>query len=249
MSNIDTLIAHSAVHAQWRPLLAEALDQLDTNYMRDLVYDDSWLPGLDSLFAAFRRDLHNVKYILVGESPYPRKESANGIAFFDAAVDDLWSENGLSKAVNRATSMRNILKTALLAEGHIEIDTNGKISQQSIACIDKTKLIKTMDELFASLHSRGFLMLNATPVLHSDRKPAKEAPYWLPFVDRILELIAVTLENKVNLILWGKIAESIEALPASRHYHKLKCEHPYNISFITNPKMQSLFAELRLLQA
>ena len=80
------------------------------------------MPGIDQLFSAFRRDRHNLRYILIGESPYPRAESANGIAFYDAAVNALWSETGLSKPVNRATSMRNIIKTALLAEGLIETD-------------------------------------------------------------------------------------------------------------------------------
>ncbi|NNE64735.1 MAG: uracil-DNA glycosylase [Gammaproteobacteria bacterium] len=248
MSNIDSIIKHSHIHTQWQPLLVEALNELDPGYISELVTDHNWLPGIDNLFAAFRRDLKNVKYVLIGESPYPRKESANGIAFFDAAVGPLWSDNGLSKAVNRATSMRNILKTALLAEGHLDADGEGKISQKNIANIDKGSLIQTMEELFSSLHSRGFLMLNATPVLHLERKPAKEALYWRPFLERIIELIADYLDRQAILILWGKIAETIEAFPVSRSYQKLKCEHPYNISFIHNPLMQSLFAELKLLQ-
>lgn len=248
MTDIESLIRQSAVHPRWQPLLNEALKQLDTGYIAGLLSDNSWLPGVDNLLAAFRRDLHGVKYILIGESPYPRSESANGIAFYDAAVEDLWSDNGLSKAVNRATSMRNILKTALLAEGHVKTDAQGKISQQSIADIDRNKLIQTMQELFTNLHRRGFLMLNATPVLHPQRKPAKEAVYWRDFLEQILILLADSLKQQVILILWGKIAETIEAFPVSQRYRQLKCEHPYNISFIHNPLMQSLFAELKLLQ-
>ena len=248
MDNVQTLISHSKIHSEWQALLTEALSTLDPAYLQQLIDDPKWLPGVDNLLAAFRRNLSDVRYLLIGESPYPRRESANGIAFYDAAVADLWSANGLSKAVNRATSMRNILKTALLAEGLIVTDESGKISQQSIADIDKGGLIQSMDELFANLHERGFLMLNATPVLHADRKPVKEAIFWKPFLSRLLDLLVETPGQQATLILWGKIAESIEVLAVSRHYRKLKCEHPYNISFIHNPLMQILFGELKLLQ-
>ena len=101
----------------------------------------NWLPGRDHLFAAFQRDLVNCRYILIGESPYPRRQSANGIAFYDAAVDQLWSDKGLSKAVNRATSLRNIIKTALLAQGLIEPDADGKIE---ISCSRWYKLFEAV---------------------------------------------------------------------------------------------------------
>ncbi len=87
------------------------------------------MPGSDQLLAAFKRERSGVRYLLIGESPYPRRESANGIAFYDAAVGSLWSEQGLSKPVNRATSLRNIIKTALLAEGLLDKDADGKIPQ------------------------------------------------------------------------------------------------------------------------
>ncbi len=249
MDSRQQLLNRSRVHPQWRPLLLEALQQLEDDYIERLLRDANWLPGLDRLFAAFRRDAENVRYILIGESPYPRKESANGIAFFDAAVTDLWSQNGLSKAVNRATSMRNILKTALQAEGLVHADAEGKISQQQIAQVDKTGLIQNMEALFDNLHRRGFLMLNATPVLHQQRKPAKEALYWKGFLDKILELLAEMVPRTATMVLWGKIAEAIEDLPASNSYQRLKCEHPYNISFIQNPLMRNLFSEHALLKA
>lgn len=248
MDNINYLIERSAVDPQWRPILVKALSSLEAPYLRSLIESQDWLPGIHNLLAAFRRDVNGVRYILIGESPYPRIQSANGIAFYDAAVTELWSDNGLSKAVNRATSMRNILKTALLAEGVVKADQQGRITQQSIANIDKRFLIQRMDGLFANLHRRGFLMLNATPVLHSQRKPAKEAVYWRDFLAQILSLLADSLPQPATLILWGKIAETIEAFPVSQRYQQLKCEHPYNVSFIHNPLMQSLFAELKLLQ-
>ena len=104
-------------------------------------------------------------YVLFGESPYPRAKSANGYAFWDAAVTDLWSESGLSKAVNRATSLRNIIKMLLVAEGKLTLVHTG---QADIAKLDKTGLIATNAELFQQFLTHGFLLLNATPVLHAD---------------------------------------------------------------------------------
>lgn len=247
MDSVQKLIKGSCVHPEWQSLLAEALSALDSDYVRQLIEDENWLPGVDNLLAAFRRNRKDVRYLLIGESPYPRQQSANGIAFYDAAVSELWSEGGLSKAVNRATSMRNILKTALRAEGRVLLDSNGKITQENIALADKRELVQTMAELFDNLHRRGFLMLNATPVLHPERKPAKEAVFWKAFLQKLLALLADSLDQTVTLVLWGKIAESIEALPATSQYQKLVCEHPYNISFIDNPVMLDFFRDLEIL--
>jgi len=248
MSNIDRLIKRSAVHEDWQPILRESLLTLDPDYLDSLLCDDGWLPGVDHLLAAFRRDRSGVDYLLIGESPYPRKASANGIAFYDAAVDSLWSERGLSKAVNRATSLRNIVKTALVAEGHLQKDSAGKVTQDAIASLDKSDLVQTLAELFDNLQQAGFLMLNATPVLHPQRKPALEARYWLEFLERLLHLVTQNSSQRITLLLWGKIAKLVEAMPASQAYARLVCEHPYNISFIDNPDMLQLFAKLQVLR-
>ncbi len=246
---IDILLRRSQVHAEWRPLLADALSAVDADYLGSLLRDDDWLPGADNLLAAFRRDRAGVRYLLLGESPYPRRESANGIAFYDAAVGSLWSEQGLGKAVNRATSLRNIVKAAILAEGLATADADGRLTQERIAAIDKTGLVQTLAELFANLQAAGFLMFNATPVLHARRKPAVEARYWQGFLERLLSAIAASASAPVTLLLWGKIAQRIDAMRASEDYSKLICEHPYNISFVDNPSMRRLFATLKVLHS
>ncbi len=248
MTLIESLLDYSNVHPQWRPLLAKAGERVDQSYLRSLIDDSEWLPGLNNLFAAFRRDLKGVDYLLFGESPYPRKASANGIAFYDAAVEGLWSDTGLSKPVNRATSLRNILKTALVAEGRLSPDGDGKIPQDLVAAVPKEGLVQTIGELFDSLADAGFLMLNATPVLHVDRKPNSEAKFWLPFLECFLaELLKDRSGNVPTLILWGKIAEQIQSIPCATAYPQLVCEHPYNLSFIKNAQMQLLFKNLTVL--
>jgi len=248
MADAAALIDRAGVHQDWREILQQALASLDADYIDSLLNDESWLPGIDRLLAAFQRDRLGVRYLLIGESPYPRRESANGIAFFDAAVNELWSEQGLSKAVNRATSLRNIVKTALHAEARLQPDADGKITQDAIASLDKTGLIQSLPELFDNLEHAGFLMLNATPVLHPERKPAVEARYWREFLERLLQQIACQAQQPVTLLLWGKIAGLVEAMPSSADFDKIVCEHPYNISFIGNPDMLQLYAQLRIMQ-
>lgn len=246
---VKSILQTSSVHPEWQEILEASLARVDSQYLQALRHDQNWLPGRKNLFAAFRRDLSNCSYILFGESPYPRKASANGIAFYDAAVNELWSDTGLSKAVNRATSLRNILKTALLAEGRITIQADGKIPQSSIAGVDKTNLIQTIEQLFTALQLRGFLMLNTTPVLHPQRKPTQEAGYWSEFVHQLLKQIAISKNNNLpTLVLWGKIAQQLQKYPVTQQYPQLVSEHPYNLSFIHNPIMLELLSNIKILQ-
>jgi uracil-DNA glycosylase len=249
MNHFDDLILASKVHVEWVDLLQNAFAEMDKAYLDELLRSSSWLPGIDLLFNAFKRDRRNVRYVLIGESPYPRQASANGIAFYDAAVNDLWRDTGLSKSVNRATSMRNIIKTALFAEGYIQPDSEGKISQAIIAKLDKSSLVQTMPELFENMQASGFLMLNATPVLYPDRKPVQEAKFWQGFFLSLLKQLGEMADQPMTLVLWGKIAETIDAMDLPERYSKLVSEHPYNISFIQNLVMQRLFKEVSFLTA
>lgn len=239
---IHYFLQQSKVHPSWFQLLEKALLSVDQDYLDSLIQDKQWLPGADHIFAAFRQDLNNLSYVLFGESPYPRKSSSVGIAFLDGMVTDLWSDKGLSKAVNRATSLRNIIKCMLVAEGLLD---PALTTQESISQLDKTGLVSSIDELFANLMRAGFLLLNATPVLHPQRKPIKESRFWNDFNRVLLEEIHKARgENPPLLVLWGKIAKTITAFEISRSYKIIQTEHPYNISFISNPISLQLFKQL-----
>ena len=69
MNDIERLMQRAQVHPQWYEILGEALATLDTDYLKSLLLDDSWLPGSDQLLAAFRRERSGVRYLLIGESP------------------------------------------------------------------------------------------------------------------------------------------------------------------------------------
>jgi uracil-DNA glycosylase len=231
------------VDPSWRECLTQGLQALDPAYLKHLMRSNDWLPGPEKIFNAFSLPLSKVNYVLFGESPYPRRESANGYAFWDAAINELWSPTGFSKKTNRATSMRNILKMLLIAEGALKPP---HYTQSDIANLSKQPFVHTNQELFTNLLQQGFLLLNATPVLQAD-SPRKDARAWLPFTQKILTCL-IQQRPQVKFILLGQIANTIDQLIPHPHLEKLYAEHPYNVSFITNPKVIRFFQPLHLLR-
>ena len=229
----------NACHSDWKQILINALDSMDQNYLHQLFDDKNWLPGAEQLFAAFSLPLENTQFILLGESPYPRAASANGYAFWDEAVDSLWSLKGLSVPVNRATSLRNWIKMLLVARGDLTTDT----SQESIAKLDKSLLVQTGKQLFQGMMKKGILLLNAS-LVYSEGKVPYHARYWKPFIKSLLQQLSL-IKPGVQLILLGKIAEAVSDAPLPIG---LVAEHPYNISFINNQQVIEFFKPLDLLR-
>lgn len=226
----------------WHKILHHALAQMDQDYLYDLIQDSDWLPGMNAIFNAFSLPRQKINYILFGESPYPRAQSANGYAFWDAAVDNIWSETGLAKPVNRATSLRNIIKMLLVAEGKL---TPNNSTQSEIAKIKKTIYINRLPELFNNFSKNGVMMLNAT-LVYQNGKIRYHSKYWLAFINSLLTQIQ---SQSITLILFGKIAQIIDKLTSSTPFEKIYAEHPYNLSFISNPDVIQLFQPMNLLRA
>ena len=245
------LAALKLADLSWQPILLcglEAVADADPHYLPNLA-EDSYLPTENRLFAAFAQPLDKVRYVLVGEGPYPRAESATGVCFMDGAVGSLWSEAGLSKQVNRATSLRNFMKMLLVADGQLDIaQTSGAalapIAAKALAA-DST-MIQTLADLQRNLTRHGFLLLNAALVFRPHVPPVKEAKAWRPFLQVVLSALAQR-DAPATLVLWGKIAEQLQALPDVDRFPQSVSEHPYNLSFIGNAGMQSLFGPMHLL--
>jgi len=242
--------------ASWQPILFAGLNAIakaDPTYLPTLA-KDNYLPTEGRIFAAFAQPLDMVKYVLVGEGPYPRAASATGVCFMDGAVGALWSEGGLSKQVNRATSLRNFMKMLLVADGQLAPE---KTSGDALAHIaqaaraEESTYIQTLVELQANLTAQGFLLLNAALVFRPHVVVPKEAKAWQPFLQTVLLALADYASSKKaappTLVLWGKVAEQLEALPPVDRFPKANAEHPYNLTFILNPTMQSLFGAMHLL--
>ncbi len=233
----------------------EAMMQADPAYLVALATDD-YLPTQGRIFAAFAQPIDQVRYVLVGEGPYPREESATGVCFMDGAVSNLWSEQGLSKPVNRATSLRNFMKMLLVSEGLLQPDETGALALVSVSAQARSAdsgFIQTLPQLQQQLTKHGFLLLNAALVFRPHVPPLKEAKAWLPLLQHVLVALQTYAENKKQpqpaLVLWGKIAQWLDNLPAASTFPRIVAEHPYNLSFIRNQKMQDFFGPMQLLRA
>ena len=239
--------------ASWRPVLLRGLEAMaaaDPAYLPALAVDN-YLPTELRLFAAFELPLDKVRYVLVGEGPYPRAESATGVCFMDGAVKGLWSDEqdgGLSKPVNKATSLRNFMKMLLVADGLLSADNTAGAALAAVATQARANagMTRTLADIQHKLTAHGFLLLNASLVFRPHVAPVKDAKAWLPFFETVIAALA---QAQPTLVLWGKIAEQLNRLPVVRALPQIVAEHPYNLSFIGNRDMHALFGPLRLLRA
>lgn len=236
----------------WLPVLERGLAAVhtaDPTYLQALA-EDSFLPTDGRLFAAFAQPLDHVRYVLVGEGPYPRAASATGVCFMDGAVEGLWSPEGLSKQVNRATSLRNFIKMLLVAGGELTPEATGGSAVAVVSARARaigSPYIQTLQQLQENLTREGFLLLNAALVFREHVPPVRDARAWKPFLATVLDALASRREVPPQLVLWGKIAAQLQDIPAARLLPAIAAEHPYNLSFICNSSMQTLFGPMRLL--
>lgn len=239
MKQIDGFLKKMQVHASWKNDLKKYLLLMDSSYLEYLALKRDYLPANAQLFNIFSNPKTDVDYILLGESPYPRVESANGFAFWDANVGPIWSEKGMSKAVNRATSLRNFIKMLLRAEGLL---AKG-FTTEMIAAIPKESLCQNLDDLFRNMLNQGFLLLNASLTWSNDKPVSWHAKNWYPFMHALLQQLLHENPN-LKLLLFGKIAEKFRDLPSQQC---IVAEHPYVLSFIENLDVLNFFQPLHLL--
>jgi uracil-DNA glycosylase len=249
------LDALARADASWRPLLTQGLQAMmaaTPDYLPQLA-QDVYLPTGQRLFAAFSQPLQSVKYVLVGEGPYPRAESATGVCFMDGAVGELWSADeggGLSKPVNKATSLRNFMKMLLVADGQLQLENCAGSAMAAVSAQARSGAgshIRTLAEMQQKLAAQGFLLLNASLVFRSHVAPVKDARAWLPFFETVMAGLVEQAAVTPTMILWGKIAELLSKLPVMKRFPQIVAEHPYNLSFIGNQAMHQLFQPMRLL--
>ena len=256
----DVIVSLEQAHPSWRTVLEAGLQRVheaDPGYLPSLK-NSQYLPNQGRLFAAFSMPMQDVRYLLIGEGPYPRAESATGYCFMDGAVKALWSDEeggGLSKKVNRATSLRNFMKMLLVAAGELQVEATTGAAMATVANQARqpgTDLIQTLDDLQQNMQAQGFLLLNASLVFRDDMAPVKDAKAWQPFLQTVLsELYQYQQAHHLSpavLVLWGKIAEQLRLMTAAASYEKICAEHPYNLSFIANVTMQDFFRPMHLLR-
>ena len=228
----------------WEPIVKKALNHLEDDYLTFLMEDKTYFPDINNFLNAFKTlPLEDTKYILFGQDPYPREQSAIGYAFIDGAVENIWDEkNGLSKPVNRATSLRNFMKMLLVGEKKLK---ENHTTKEAIAALDTSLYIQELSELKDNFEKNGVLLLNTALVFTQKEDSKMHVKKWMPFMKVLLEQIK---EENITLILFGSMAKEIQKIPASGAFETFECEHPYNTSFISNKEVQNFFSLMKLLE-
>lgn len=138
----------------------------------------------------------NVKVVMFGQDPYPRRESAIGLSFCD----------GNCKSWNSPLppSLRNLLKCILINRKVCKIDTKLDDMRRYVSKIG----LPQVQEWFAKLNSAeyGVMWLNTALTFtgKDSTELSKNLTFWKPVIDGIIAAIAAKSENVVWVLMGGK---------------------------------------------
>ncbi|MFE9626625.1 ADP-ribosyltransferase domain-containing protein [Streptomyces sp. NPDC006527] len=169
---------------------------------------------------------HKWKVVVFGQNPYPRPESATGIAMFDNTFHD-WKDSQFGRVV----SIRCIIKAAAMWKYGIPKKT---------PIADIRALLKERDavqppEWFQAMLTQGVLLLNASLTASSDavRGDDRHTVFWRPVAERIVEEIlkakrdADEEDRGVVFAWWGAHARNLKkvVLRLQRKYPEVEVRH------------------------
>lgn len=158
-------------------------------------------------YKCFEQDKFEI--IIFGQDPYPREESATGLAFEDNAVS--WNKK-------IPPSLRNIMLSVLES---INVKLNNINDLRDFL---KNKL--TMQKWFEFTRKQGVCWLNTALTFTTKKDLKKHKLFWRPF---ILEIIKI-FKNKI-FILWGNHAKDL--IPFIDSDKIITNCHPVLIDFLT----------------
>ncbi|MEU2285497.1 ADP-ribosyltransferase domain-containing protein [Streptomyces sp. NPDC013178] len=169
---------------------------------------------------------HKWKVVIFGQNPYPRPESATGIAMFDNTFHD-WKDSQFGRVV----SIRCIIKAAAMWKYGIPKKT---------PIADVRALLKKQDtvqppEWFQAMLTQGVLLLNAALTASSDgpRGADPHTAFWRPVAERIVEEILRAKQNAdeedrgVVFAWWGAHARNLKkvVLQLQKKYPEVEVRH------------------------
>ena len=213
----------------WRDDVAEWLDAVDERFLETLEADD-WWPGVDSCLVAFAGDVCP-QVVWLGESPYEGEERATGLSFLDGKVGVLFCGDALDAAVNRATSLRNMLKAWFRADGRLQ---ERQTNREHVQAMRKDGLTQQITEVFEHGIEDGWLWLNAGLSVGGTLVKSAHLCGWWPFVSRA---IASASEANARVVLLGDWAKTYRSDVADEGL-LVETTHPRNEPFVEDASMR-----------
>ncbi len=206
----------------WLPLLKPVIEKLkNAATFVGPARDKRIVPVRELTFQALKPNPpEKWKVVIFGQTPYPRVESATGIAMFDNAFHT-WTDPGFMKCA----SMRNILKAALIWGHDISTDT----SQKELPPLLAKHNVVPPAEWFQAVLSQGVLLVDASLTRSTDDSipVAQHVDFWEPVAEAIVAAILKAKETAapehrgVVFAWWGAHARGLRAM-----VEKLAARHP-----------------------
>jgi uracil DNA glycosylase len=195
----------------WLPLLKPVIEaDRAASWLIGPGRDATVVPVRELTFQALKpQPAHKWKVVVFGQNPYPRPESATGIAMFDNTFHD-WQDSQFGRVV----SVRCLIKAAAMWKYGIPKKTPvGELR----------KLLREHDtvqppEWFQAMLTQGVLLLNAALTASSDGSLPTEThtEFWRPVIERIVEEIlrakqaAAPEDRGVVFAWWGAHARALK---------------------------------------
>ena len=213
----------------WRDHVAEWLDAVDERFLETLEAD-VWWPGVDSCLKAFTGDVCP-RVVWLGESPYEGEGRATGLSFLDGTVGALFCGDALDASINKATSLRNILKAWFRADCRLH---EGCTNKEHVQAMRKDGLAQQLNEVFEHGIKYGWLWLNAGLSIGGSLDKSAHVCGWRPFVSRA---IASASEVNATVVLLGDWAKTYRSDVAAER-PLVEAPHPRNESFVEDASMR-----------
>lgn len=168
----------------WLPLLKPTLEALpEAATFLGPTRDKSIVPVRELTFQALKPNPpERWKVIIFGQNPYPRVESATGIAMFDNAFKE-WSDGRFGSV----TSLRCIIKAACMSKHGVAKATNVASLRE---LLEQHNVVRP-PEWFQAMLTQGVLLLNASLTASSDGalSTAQHTAFWKPVIEKTLSEI------------------------------------------------------------
>jgi uracil DNA glycosylase len=152
------------------------------------------------------------KVVIFGQNPYPRIESATGIAMFDNTFGN-WGDS----AFGRVVSIRCIIKAAAMWKHKIPKATKIDEIRKLLA---REKVVPP-PEWFQAMLTQGVLLLNASLTASSDGSTSTEehTMFWRPVVEGVVRQILEAKKRRTDgdprgvvFAWWGTHARALRAM-------------------------------------
>ncbi len=185
----------------------------------DLIFSqigEDYTPSKSNIFIIFQKPKELIKFVIIGQDPYPQKGEATGRSFERELL--IWD--------NVNESLQAIL-CSIHFNTHKEFidfqDVLVKISKSDFLVLPPNVLFKNWESV------KGVFLLNTSLTTKTGNKNAHR-DIWMPFTKKIIA--ELTNHSEITWFLWGNEAQNLE--PYINSNNIFKSTHPAYFSYITN---------------